>query len=230
MANLRWRMVWSGVFARGIPLPDCKAQQQELIEGASWPPPPEAIIRVEDPDTPYVVDVETRRDQGGNLHVTGIAVRVTVPTKPQPDPEPNAQVRWPDVPGYEGVPCFEDLPDVSPRDVRRLPLSTYMRVARAVRYEETDPDLKGKASREQWLRSIEAASVPRGRPKMNDTRFYKEIANSYTAFQAQGRSPAKEIARRKRVSRNLVDQWIYRARQLGFLEPAGRRSQREMAK
>jgi hypothetical protein len=70
--------------------------------------------------------------------------------------------------------------------------------------------------------------VPRGRPhKARAASFYKEIAESYREFAAAGLSPVKEIARRKHVPKNTVHQWIYRARQLKFLEPSPR-SKREI--
>jgi hypothetical protein len=66
--------------------------------------------------------------------------------------------------------------------------------------------------------------LPRGRPAGGErsTKFYLEIANAHRQIEQLGESPAKVIARRKRVSENTAHQWIHKARQHGFLEPSPR--------
>ena len=55
------------------------------------------------------------------------------------------------------------------------------------------------------------------------TDFYRQIAKTYRACKMAGLKPAKEIARRRGVPVNTAYQWIYRARELKYLEPSGRR-------
>jgi hypothetical protein len=65
--------------------------------------------------------------------------------------------------------------------------------------------------------------------KQHKADFYKKIAavaRICIENPQLGLSPAKEIARRARVSENLAHQWIYKARKLGFLEPSQRSAQR----
>jgi hypothetical protein len=70
--------------------------------------------------------------------------------------------------------------------------------------------------------------VPRGRPERGKSvAFYRELADTYRAFELQGLSPVKEIARRKRVPENRVHQWVYRARDLKFLPPSPRSRRKE---
>lgn len=113
---------------------------------------------------------------------------------------------------------------VSPRDVKRLPLSTYVQAATL----HGDPRKQDSASLgKAYDKAIAALRAPRGRPERGKgSAFYKELAESYRAMVAAGiPHPAKEIARRKREDVNLVHQWIFRARDLGLLEPqpGGRR-------
>ena len=64
--------------------------------------------------------------------------------------------------------------------------------------------------------------LPRGRPQRRNSRnFYAKLAQAYRAFELQGLSPVKEIARRMNVPENTVHQWVYRMRhQLHVLEPS----------
>jgi len=90
---------------------------------------------------------------------------------------------------------------VSPREVRRLPLSTYVEAAHEL-VAGSDPTRK--------------VVLPRGRPaRGRSTKFYREILTSYRTLKAQGeKSPVRHIAQRKSVSENTVHQWMYRARKL----------------
>jgi hypothetical protein len=68
--------------------------------------------------------------------------------------------------------------------------------------------------------------LPRGKPQPGkSTEFYREIAKAYRELAAEGtgKSPVKEIARRKGVPENTVHQWIHKARKLKFLEPSTRK-------
>ncbi len=97
---------------------------------------------------------------------------------------------------------------VSPRDVRRLPLSMYAQAA-VVAWRDWDLD-----------QAAEVLTAPRGRPRgSRSVGFYRDLADFYRSLVRAGvRYPAKEIARRKHVDQNTVHQWVYRARELGFLE------------
>jgi hypothetical protein len=112
--------------------------------------------------------------------------------------------RWPDEGGrYRAV---------APREIQRLPL-TRIRDAALIAW-------RGGGD---WPALDDKLRVPQGRPeKGRSTPFYKEIADSYRQCKAQGVSPAKTIAKRKRVDENTVYTWIHRARELGLLEPPER--------
>lgn len=103
---------------------------------------------------------------------------------------------------------------LSPRDVQRLPLTRVRDAMLEVARNPTGATLIGQHER---LR------VPKGRPERGRAAsFYKEIAASYRQATEQGRSPAKTIARAKRVDENTVYTWIHRARRLGLLAPSPR--------
>lgn len=194
---------------------DIRPTREALAEGDPWPRPAQGIMRVVSTEFPkYAVDVELRLDALEEPVVTGVAVRRRVPMKAKGkraafDPESE----W-----SEDV---EPLP-VSLRDVRRLPLDRIATAALvAVRQfrESPDPDRMRPVA--------EALSLP-GRPVgRNKERFYGTVAELYRRYAQQGRSPAKELARRKHVSENTAHQWIYKARKLGYLEPSQRSGRKE---
>jgi hypothetical protein len=193
---------------------DLRPHSQMVAEGAPWPMPAQSIMRVLSTEFPkYAVDVEFRLDAFDEPVVTGVAVRRRVPMKSKPERaalDPKAE--WP-----EGI---EPLP-LSLRDVRRLPLDRIATAALvAVRqFSESGPD--------RMLPVADALSLP-GRPVgRNKDRFYATVAELHRRYAKQGRSPAKELARRKHVSENTAHQWIYKARQLGYLEPSQRSSRRK---
>ncbi len=137
-----------------------------------------------------------------------------------------AAVRLPIV-GYTG-----GRTHVSPRDVQRLPLAKIVQAALAYANVLGEPSLGVPKPDEKPVEVVAAERVllPRGRPKggPGSMKFYKEIADAFKEFAlTPGVSPAKEIARRKRVDPNTAHQWIHRARKLGLLEasPRARKSQ-----
>lgn len=183
----------------------------------------DVVVRMEIPSGGYVVDAEFVRDQHGDPVLTGLLVR----TSSQ---------------GKDGTPGRDPV-GLSPRDVKRLPLASCIRTTTAhARFALGGLfNVWGWASeearsewREQWdAERLEIAmatsdawvprsSLPRGRPaKGRSTRWYKDLAKVHEELEAAGtQSPAGEIARRKGVPVNTVYQWVYRARQLGFLPPA----------
>lgn len=196
---------------------DVRPRRERLAEGAPWPMPAQGIMRVFSTEFPkYAVDVEMRLDAFDEPVVTGVAVRRCVGMKANKragfDPPPE----WPE--------DVEPLP-VSLRDVRRLPLDRIATAALVVvrQFRESpDPD--------RMLPVAEALSLP-GRPVgRNKERFYTTVAELYRRYAGEGRSPAKELARRKHVSENTAHQWIYKARQLGYLEPSQRSSRKKEKK
>ena len=108
---------------------------------------------------------------------------------------------------------------VSPRDVRRMRLSTYIEAAVALIAYSPNARDRAKTARE----ILAQTRVPRGRPERGrSTDFYRDLARAYQELAAANVRPVPEIARRKRVDENTVHQWIHRARKLGFLPPSSR--------
>ncbi len=137
----------------------------------------------------YLVEVEIRGNPSADGELEPVAAGLNVR-------------RWPDEEGnYRGV---------APREIQRLPL-TRIRDAALVAWRSSDDEYPGDA--------VDRLLAPRGRPERGKaTSFYREIAAAYRGFKSRGLSPAKEIAKRKRVEENTVYTWIHRARQLGYLE------------
>lgn len=198
--NFRWTS-WVGF------KDDVRPPLEFRDKGSPWPMPAEGIMRVCSGDWPkYAIDVELRLDLFDEPVVTGVAVRRRVPMKAKGKRAMFAE--WPE--------DAEPLP-VSLRDVRRLPLdriATAALTAARQFMEAPSPDRMEPVA--------EALSLP-GRPVgRNKEHFYTAVAGLYRLYATKGRSPAQEIARRKRVSENTAHQWIYKARKLGYLEPSPR--------
>jgi hypothetical protein len=109
---------------------------------------------------------------------------------------------------------------LSLRDVQRLSLRP--RVDAAVAFANDwrrRPELRGA---EAYLAIPDDVSRRIVVPSRNRDRrdFYRAIGALHRQCQITGLSPAKEIARRQKVSRNTAYQWIHRARELGYLEPS----------
>lgn len=105
----------------------------------------------------------------------------------------------------------EPLP-LSSREVRRLPLDRALKVAVVAK----------TAQRPVGFALSEALHMPRGKPTGGEhsIALYKWVAAEYRrCVLANIKSPAKEISKRKGgVPLNTVYQWIYQAREKGFLE------------
>jgi hypothetical protein len=196
----------------------------------NWWTDPELLITLFPPEPPYAVTVEFQRDADGPF-VTGIAVRRHVHA------------------GWDGK-----RTQVSPRDVQRLPLAMIVRAAvaaassvpaepptprrgsqplpgsrgMAIHYID-DEESHAKFPRAEFVEDARRILMPRGRPQRGKSvEFYRDLAETHRAAARAGKSPAKEIARRKGVSANTAHQWIHRTRQLGFLEPSPRSKQKEV--
>jgi ATP-dependent DNA ligase len=146
-------------------------------------------------DHPYVVDVEfARLTPEGELVPVGVAVRRAFPTKRKKKGKNYSFV--------EGA----DLEPVSAVDLREIPFGRVIRAATAAvrRPEPTD----------ERHDELERILVPPGRPKRGrSVKFYCELLKAAREFEQRSLSPAKEIARRKKVSENLVYQWLHVARE-----------------
>ena len=121
--------------------------------------------------------------------------------------------------------------DLSARDIQRLPLASALRAAVAAARVFSEQSSTGEVLplygtekiEKGWAGAANRVLLPRGAPPTRRSAgFYKQIAEAYNAYVLRGMSPVKEIARRKRVSENNVHQWIYKARELKFLDPSPR--------
>jgi hypothetical protein len=192
----------------------------DIAEGAPWPLPhkeDDPVVLIQDGE--YQVSVEFTRDSEGKPVPTGLRVQKAVPMDPQPELEPQGDVYM--FAAERVAPRWSKEPEaVSAREIRRLPLTAY--VEAAVAYVSS-------GGRFEALERLREIHLPRGLPERGRSAgFYREIADAYRQLRAQGKRPVPEIARRKRVDENTVHQWVYRARQLGFLEKplSGRKKQR----
>jgi hypothetical protein len=165
------------------------------VEALWWPSEPELFETVFDYAAPYVVTVGFVRDDAPVP--VEITVRRTFPVSDQGG----------FLDGAEPEP-------LSARDVRRLPLDRLLRAATAA--ADSGPV--------ESAAEVSKILLPRGRPGggARSIAFYREIASAHRQIEQLGESPAKAIARRKRVSENTVHQWIHKARLHGFLEPSPR--------
>jgi hypothetical protein len=166
--------------------------------------PPESVVRILGEDSRYAVDVEMVRDEHGRPRVTGVAVRTLWPTKRRGDP-----------PWRTSFPAGSEPPAVSTRDVRRMPLATYVRAAVAIASSEAFPlERLMPARRGELARRLRRALPPDARPDRT-TEFYRRVLEEVRALERSGvPAPATELARRMGVPPNRVHQWLFRARRL----------------
>ena len=204
----RWRFWSTQAFHYPTNVAVSKPTVEDRRTGHPWPIPPEWNVRMRSPDSDYFIDVEIYNDEVDGPIVTGIAVRTGAPLKRERKPNPNQPLDW-----QEGA----DIQPVSPRDVRRLPLATFVRAAQAIVRAPllTDDELK---------RALRSTGGP---GKGYSTRFYRDLLDSVAVLAACGEAhPVRVIAARQDVPENRVHQWLHRARVLdarGAL-PSSRRS------
>jgi hypothetical protein len=168
-------------------------------EALRWPAEPDLFETVFDDAAPYVVTVGFVRPDAGDVPVpVEVTIRLTFTVSET---------------GQEFVEGTEPR-SLSTRDVRRLAFDRIVRAA----------TVAADSGPVESLSEISKILLPRGRPGGGERSvlFYKGIAEAYRELTKQEKSPAKEIARRKRVSENTAHQWIYKARLHGFLEPSPR--------
>lgn len=182
---------------RGQPNPATAALAAQVRgeETFNWPAEPSEVVRVWGAtDAPYAIDVEFVRDSDGNLVPVGVSVRRAYPTSRH-----KQQGRY----QFANEAALEPLLAV---DVRQIPFGRVIRAALAAADAELEDDISA---------DVDRILVPRGRPQRGKSvKFYRDLLKSAHEFRQQGLSPAKEIARRKGVSPNLVHQWLHVARRL----------------
>jgi hypothetical protein len=201
---------------------------------------PDLIVTVLEQDSPYGVSVELQRDEtGGPPFVIGVAVRRSRlrgwKSGERAHVAPRAIQRLPlarivRAALAAAALAMEKPPVYPPRldpDTGELIQSRSARrgvLAEEGRYDP-GPERDAQAASGDYGAVARRILVPRGQPVRGKAAgFYREIARAHRELSALGLSPAKEIASRKGVSRNTVDQWLHRARALGFLEGTGRPS------
>ncbi len=198
-------------------LPPTKA----YVAGDQWPVPTDLLRVVFTLDSHQVtIDLST-----GTADIpvpVAASVRVLAPLEAGSDDRP--AIRLSHESKKSERPIFAGpLPPISTRDLRRLPLASFVRAATSLaeayrRGVETGEEFEWPTAGD-WDRSLEKVRLPRGRPERRTSGFYGELADSYRQLAAQGKRPVQEIARRKRVSPNTVRQWIFQARKRRLLDP-----------
>jgi hypothetical protein len=201
-----------------------KPTEREKQAGAPFAVPPEQWFAF--PGAEYTVVVGIGWASAKSPVPVEVSIRRMTPLEPKTGDE-EARLSYQVRERKAGGILFDRDPlPVSVRDMKRLPLASYVRaavalvsaqVAAAEQIERTgEPAVVDRAAFDEALLRVGA---PRGHPQRGrSAAFYKEIADAHRAFSARGKRPAVEIAKRKGVDRNLVDQWIFRARKMGFLE------------
>jgi hypothetical protein len=154
-------------------------------------------VRVQGPtDAPYVVDVGFARDSEGEPVPVEVTVRRTLPMNAH---KRDGEYRFTD---------DADLEPVSAVDLRAIPFGQVLRAALVAKKR---PELSDERHAE-----LDKILLPRGRPKRGRSEaFYRKLLAAAQQLEVAERgSSVKEIARRKRVSPNLVHQWLHVARRL----------------
>jgi hypothetical protein len=101
--------------------PRINPKLHDLATGRPWPLTPQSIVRAWDDESGYTIDLELRLGTNDQPVVTGIAVRRALPMEPR-QRDITGGPRWPE--------ATEPVP-VSPRDLKRLPLSSLAKAAKA---------------------------------------------------------------------------------------------------
>jgi hypothetical protein len=181
--------------------------REARAEGASWYLPPIRTVAVRCVDWPdYIIEVEVSFDAVDAPVATGVSVRRALPTKATTRP-------WTDVAWPKGT---QPLP-VSTRDIRRLPLERIVNAALVMLIQLT------KEPADDRMDAMAELLNPATRPtRRNKATFYEAVGQLARRWIADGKSPAKELARAKNVDTNTAHQWLHKARKLGFLEPSPR--------
>jgi hypothetical protein len=174
----------------------------DIRDGRPWPLPAQSIVRAWDDDG-YAIDLELRLDKDDRPVVTGIAVRRAVPMEPRRDMK--REPRWPE--GTEPQP-------ISPRDVKRLPLTQIAKaVATWVEATKDDPDSQERA--EKMERVERTLFPPRGRSKGRVKKeLYQWILFALQTLEKDlDPNPVQTIAARLGENPNKVHVWVHRAKE-----------------
>ena len=123
---------------------------------------------------------------------------------------------------------------VTPTDLQRFAWSRWLRVAETVAQTGGDPSPRSTTDPDPVSKEITRAvyeehglPLPVRRPGRggHPPSHYQEIADRYKDLRLQGvRSPVRQIAAERRARPNTVAGWIRRARELGMLPPAAKRT------
>lgn len=170
------------------------------------------------------------------------------------DAKPPTTVRWPDGSDgpWEVTLTWEFLGDraecvgvsLQPVDrksaspittslLRALPLAGLVRDARGLRFQAVGgDDVEGLAASPEGealseLKAEEALPWQerrRGRPKLYDDDFYREVARVYLQARVQGDSPRQAVVDMQphHVALSTASRWIAAARELGYLSPTSK--------
>lgn len=187
--------IWAVHHVQPQPVPGPRLSEQDLLDGVSWPYPPEWIVRFGPERHGWMVDVEVTLDEDGDHYVTGILVRAALPTTPSGTPDDP----WLEDGGFDPV---------VPGEVQHLPLARYARAALAVVKEP----LMGEGRRDA-KEILLPAGTPSDQPR--GLEWYAELLEMAEELEIQGIAAVPEIAKRKNVDENTVHQWLYRARHRG---------------
>jgi hypothetical protein len=190
---------WSVETFSGEPSPESSAMAARIRGDDTFPWPAEAEperVRVRWPtDAPYDVWVGFTRDRNDEPVPVEVTIRRTFPTSTT-----KRDGKYQLAEGVEPEP-------VSAVDLRQIPLARVMRAALVAKKRDGLSDERHD--------ELDRILVPRGRPQRGRSApFYRELLAAARRLEQGGVSPANEIARRKRVSPNLVNQWLHVARQL----------------
>jgi hypothetical protein len=172
--------------------------------------PPERVVAVVCVDWPdVVVEVEVSYDAIGTPIPIGVRVRRALPMKPTT--RHGTDPTWPE--GTQPAP-------ISTRELKRLPLERIVNAVIVMLVQVT------KEPAPDRMDPVAEMLNPAFRPtRRNKAVFYEGVGNYARYCAARGLSPAKELARAKNVKENTAHQWLYKARQLGFLERSRRSRQ-----
>jgi hypothetical protein len=174
---------------------------QDFQDETTWPMPAQSVVRVWTDDD-YLIDIELRLSDDDGPLVTGIAVRRGTPLASRRDMKTDPC--WPD----EAQPG-----QVSPREVRRLPLSQATKAAVAwVRAMKLDPGSPQRDRAQQRVTRL--ARPPRDRSKGRvSPATYEWILRALDYYERKGElHPIQRIAVDLGEPPAKVHVWVHRAK------------------
>jgi hypothetical protein len=200
--------------------------------GAPWPTP--APVRVTEERNGYRLEAEVvEDDRTGAPIVVGLSVRRLRRLERAPHPaDTEARLRFRrrrSKARKEWRLLFAEPPTgLSLRDLRRLPLPTFLEAARMLGGASFEAHREAKATgqdvsivTEELVDRVRRVRAPRGGPSGRSADFFPKLAAAYRAEVAKGTTnPGATLARRMGADPNLMRAWVFRMRKAGLLEPA----------